>query len=107
MSGDVGSGLSGTFLKENVAWLKSHAVLDVHGALRCRTTHARISAKMVHRYRARGASDQVFFPEGNPALIGFQNQEMVSFRVLWCPNCEPRREDPVCVRPDALVSFVP
>lgn len=87
MSNDTITGLKGTFLKENVAWLDTHAHSDVHGVLRCRATQARISAKMAHRYRGRGASTQPFLPEGDPALIGVQNQEMISFRVLWCLAC--------------------
>lgn len=104
MDSDVLSNLSGMFLKKGVEWLKEHAVSDTHGVLRCRSTNARISVRMVRRYRARGGKNQPFLPEGDPALIGIQNQEMASLRILWCPACCSGHQDaPAQLSPEEFV----
>lgn len=99
--------LTGTHLRDEVAWLKSHAVPDKDKTYRCKLYGNRIRSRVLHRYRAISSGPDAPFVEEHLWATGpgVTPGTGISFLTLWCPRCDknPRKHpsvhqsDLVCV----------
>lgn len=97
--------LTGTHLRDEVAWLLSHAAPDKDKTYRCKLYGNRIRSKVLHRCRATSSGPDAPFVEEHlwATGTGVTSGTMISFSTLWCSRCDRKPRKHASVRHSDLV----